>query len=214
MSGLTDLGTLEKQAFRRFYEDGIFDLFLGLMLGTMALGAFATEWSGSETTGLLVMIGVSLVLVVVSMTVRRRLLSARLGEFKPGSIRRRRISFVRFALLGSVVAGVILFGLAAAADVSIGSLEVLMPLVWFVNAVAVFGAMAYFLDVPRFYLHGFLFGSAMPLLVWPDVLWDYRLQPWVAFGVPAAIITAFGVFKLVRFLRDYPVLSTPEPIDV
>jgi hypothetical protein len=213
MTGLTDLTNLEKQAFRRFYEDGLFDIFLGLMLGTMAIGALVTDWSGSEVSGMLVMFGIALVGVVSLMQVRRRLLSSRLGEFKPGPARQRRIHITRLALLGSVVIGVILFGVVAAGDTSIVSLEVLMPLVWFLNAVIVLGAMAYFLDVPRFYLYGFLFGLAMPVLVWPDVLWDYRVVPWIAFGVPAVIVVAIGVFKLTRFLRDYPVRSTAEPVD-
>ena len=210
MTGLTDLKTLEKRAFRRFYEDGLFDVFLGLMLGTMAIGAVITDWAGSEITGILVIAGIALALVVGLMTVRRRMLRSRLGEFQPGPERRKRISTTRVALLASASAGIILFGLVAVGDVSIASLEVLMPLVWFINATVVMGAMAYLLDVPRFYLYGFLFGLAMPLLIWPDVLWDYRLPAWAAFGGPAVIIVVIGLFKLARFLRNYPVL---EPMD-
>ena len=204
MTELTDLKALERQAFRRFYEDGLFDVFLGLMMGTMAIGAVITDWVGSEIAGLTVMFGMALVLVVGLMTLRRRLLNSRLGEFKPGPSRRRRIAIVRLSLLGSAIVGLIIFGLAAAGGISIVSLEVLMPLAWFVNAVVVMGAMAYFLDVPRFYLYGFLFGLAMPLLIWPDVLWDYRVPPWAALGGPAVVIVAIGLFKLTHFLRDYP----------
>lgn len=214
MTGLTDLKTLEKQAFRRFYEDGIFDIFLGSMLGTMAIGASVADRWGNETAGMLVMLGIAVVAVVSLMIVRRRLLTTRLGEFKPGPARKRRISATRLALLGSAVLGLALFGITWAGDVSIVSLEVLMPLIWFLNAVVVMGAMAYFLDVPRFYLYGLLFGLVMPVMVWPDVLWDYRTPRWISFGVPAAIIVAIGLIKLVRFLRDYPVRSITEPSDV
>lgn len=208
MTGLTDLKALEKQAFRRFYEDGLFDLFLGLMMATMATGALVIDWLGSELLGLLTMFGIAVVLVVALTVVRRRLLGPRLGEFKPGPRRQRRITVVRLALLASASLGLIIFAVAAAGDIPIVSLEVLMPLVWFVNAAVVFGAMAYFLDVPRFYLYGFLFGLAMPLLIWPDVLWDYRLPPWAAFGGPAAVIVTIGVVKLARFLQDYPAQTT------
>ena len=214
MTGLTDLEALEKQAFRRFYEDGIFDIFLGVMLSTMAVGASVTDRWGNETTGILAMLGIAVVAVVSLMMVRRRLLAARLGEFKPGPTRRRRISAVRLALLASVVLGLLMFVVVAVGDVSIVSLEMLMPAIWFINAVVVMGAMAHFLDVPRFYLYGFLFGLVMPAMVWPDVLWDYRTPRWISFGVPAAIIITIGLIKLVRFLRDYPVRSTMEPSDV
>jgi hypothetical protein len=213
MTGLTDLEALEKQAFRRFYEDGIFDIFLGVMLATMAIGALITDWSGSEVTGLVAMFAIAFVAVVALMTIRRHLLRSRLGEFKPGPTRRHRISLTRLALLGSVVVGLVLFGVVAAGGVSIASLEVLMPLIWFLNAVVVLGAMAYFLDVPRFYLYGFLFGSVMPVMIWPDVLWDYRVAPVIALGGPAVITIAIGLFKLSRFLRDYPIRPGLEGSD-
>jgi hypothetical protein len=83
-----------------------------------------------------------------------------------------------------------------------------MPLLWFLNAVVVMGAMAHFLDVPRFYLYGVLFGLAMPLLVWPDVLWNISIPPWFAFGAPGVAIVAIGLYKLRRFLSQYPPLPS------
>ena len=141
---------------------------------------------------------------------RRQLLLSRLGTFRPGPERRRRIAATRLALLGSVVVGLVVAVAGAAAygpGISISSFEILMPLVWFLNAVVVMGAMAYFLDVPRFLLLGFVFGLAMPLLVWPDVVWGIRVSPAVAFGAPAAVIVGVGLVKLRRFLREYPPLA-------
>jgi hypothetical protein len=213
MTELTDLKSLEKQAFRRFYEDGLFDIFLGVMLGTMAVGAIATDAIGNEFAGLLIMVAVAMVIVVTLMVVRRRLLAARLGEFTPGPARRRRISVVRLALLGSVVIGLLLFAVVAIGDVSVTSLEVLMPAIWFVNAVVVLGAMAYLLDVPRFYLYGFLFGTVMPVMIWPDVLWGYRIPPAVAMGIPALVAIVIGLFKLTSFLKNYPARTVTEDLD-
>lgn len=213
MMGLTDLKVLEKHAFRRFYADGIFDIFLGVMLAIMALGTVVTDWTGNELTGLLIMFVIAIMAVIGLKVVRRRLLAARLGEFTPGPSRQRRISVVRFALLGSVLIGLLLFAVVAIGDVSISSLEVLVPAIWFLNAVVVLGAMAYLLDVPRFYLYGFLFGIVMPLMIWPDVLWDYRIPPVLAFGLPALTVITIGLLKLAYFLRNYPVRSTEEFID-
>lgn len=213
MTELTDLESLEKQAFRRFYEDGLFDIFLGVMLATMAVGAIAIDATGNEFTGMLIMVVVAIAIVVTLMVVRRRLLAARLGEFTPGPARRRRISVVRLALLGSVVLGLLLFAVVAMGDVSITSLEVIMPAVWFVNAVVVLGAMAYLLDVPRFYFYGFLFGTVMPVMIWPDVLWDYRIPPIVAMGVPALVAIVIGAVKLNSFLKNYPARPNAEDLD-
>jgi len=210
MTGLTDLKQLERDAFRKFYEDGLFDVFMGLMLATMAIGAVISDWLGSEAAGTGGMLGVAIILVVVLLIARRQLLLARLGTFRPGPERRRRISSTRLALVGSVIVGLALAAAGAAAygsEISISSFAVVMPLVWFLNAVVVMGAMAFFLDVPRFYVYGVLFGLAMPLLVWPDVVWGVDVPPLVAFGAPAAVIVGVGLRKLRRFLREYPPLG-------
>ena len=49
-----------------------------------------------------------------------------------------------------------------------------------------------------------------PLLIWPDVLWDVRLSPLVAFSIAALPMLIIGTAKLVRFLRDYPVREEPD----
>jgi len=204
-----NLGALERQAFRKFYEDGLVDLVLGLMMIGVALGAIVQDRLRSELASLAVMFGVALVLVGGFMMVRVRLLRSRLGAFRPGPARRRRITVTRLVLLGSAIGGVAAFavaGVAGTQGLTPGAVEVWLPLVWFLNATVVCGAAAYLLDVPRFYVYGILFGLVGPLLIWPDVLWGFRLPPGLAFSIPAAPILAIGTWKLVHFLKAYPVL--------
>ena len=80
MDDLADLGALEKSAFRKFYDDGLFDVFFGLMMVTMSVGAVAQDWLGSEAWSLLFMAGIAVVLVGSLLTVRVRLLRSRLGN--------------------------------------------------------------------------------------------------------------------------------------
>lgn len=208
---LPDLRGLERQAFRKFYEDGLFDLLLGLMMIGVSVGAVVQDWLDSEWTSIAVMFGVAVVLVTGFMVVRVRLLRPRLGEFRPGPTRRRRISATRLILLGSAVLGVVAFavaGVAGGEGQAPPAVEVWLPVVWFLNATVVLGVMAYLLDVPRFYLYGVLFGLVGPLQIWPDALWDVRFPPALAFAIPATPILAIGAWKLVRFLKAYPVLVT------
>jgi hypothetical protein len=210
---LPDLKTLERQAFSKFYEDGLFDIFLGLMMVTIAFGALIQNWVDSELASLAVMLATTVVLVSSFKVLRFRLLRPRLGDFKPRPERRRRITTTRLVLLGSVLLGVVAFaivGVAGATGTPPITVEVLLPVVWFVNATVVLGLMAYLLDVPRFYLYGVLFGLAGPVLIWPNVLWDVRVPPPLAFGILAAPILAIGVWKLVHFLKTYPVRVAPE----
>jgi hypothetical protein len=207
---LPDLKVLERQAFRRFYEDGLVDLVLGLMMIGLAFAAIVEDRLKSESASMAVMFGVALALVVGFMALRVRLVRHRLGEFKPGPTRRGRLSVARLVLLGSALLGVVAFAVAgiAGGGEPPTRVEVWLPLVWFVNATVVIGFTAYLLDVPRFYLYGVLFGLVGPLLIWPDAFWDFRLPPALAFAIPAAPVLIIGTWKLVRFLRTYPVLTT------
>lgn len=211
VTGLIDLKLLERDAFRKFYEDGLFDVFFGMLMVIMGLVTLVEEWLDSEAYSLLFMAGTAIVLVACLTVTRRRLLRSRLGEFEPGPERKRKITITRLALLTSVITGVIAFGIIAAVfrdGVSVASVEVFLPLIWLVNAVVVLSLMAYFLDVPRLYLHGLLFGSVMPMMIWPDALWDFKVEPLIAWGIPAAIIIAVGIHKLAHFLNDYPAQPT------
>lgn len=216
-NSFADLKLFERDAFRRFYEDGILDIFFGLtmvVLGIAAMASEATVERFGEPVALSVTAALGLGIAVPLLVYRRHLLRTRLGEFTPGADRRRRLRLTHLALLASATLGVVAFGTATLAyrdGTSTEAFDALFPLVWFLNAVVVLGAMAYFLDVPRFYLYGFLYGATMPLLVWPDMLWDLRLEPWLAFGGPGVPIVVIGFDKLRRFLIEYPVLTEVGP---
>lgn len=205
--GISDLDRLERDAFRKFYEDGLFDIFLGSMMLVLGASALVTDWFADEVAGYVAMLALGFAVTVPLLVVRRRLLRARLGTFEPGPRRRRRIAGTRGVLFVSLLVGLVAFGLAAvafsaapAADIA----EVLLPVVWFVNAVVVFGLMAYLLDVPRFYVYGVLFGLVMPLLMWPDALWGMDPSAWAVLGVLGLAVIAVGLYKLRHFLRRYP----------
>lgn len=210
-TGLTDLKQLEREAFRRFYDDGIFDIYVGAMLVAMGIGALISDRIDNEATSMIAILGIGLVVTIPLLLARRSLLRNRLGTFEPGPERRRKIAGTRLVLLGSVVLGVAAFGIAAAVYKSgsgADTLAALLPVLWFANTAIVFGAAAYFLDVPRFYALGLIAGTAMPLLIWPDLLWEYQIHPVLAFGLPGAVICGVGIFKLLGFLERYPALQS------
>jgi hypothetical protein len=216
MTDVKDLQELEKLAFRRFFEDGIFDIFLGLMLVLMPLVSFTGDRVDNEGARIALLIVAYGGLVAATQLVRRHLLRTRLGDFRPGAGRRRKIRNTRLVLLGSVALGIVAFVVAGAMYTNGGSVEVLdvaMPILWFVNATVVFGAMAYFLDVPRLAVYGLLFGSALLLAEAPRLMWGFDVPLWLAFGLPAGIIIVAGIRKLIVFLRDYPVQPTGRAFD-
>lgn len=208
---LTDLDRLERDTFRRFYEDGIVDIHVGVMVVVLGIGALLADRVGNEAVVMAVLLGLGLLVTVPLLMLRRSLLRSRLGTFRPGPRRRHRIAVTRLVLVGSLALGVVAFSVTAALTHHRGGAQVvaaLLPAVWFVNAVVVFGAGAYLLDVPRFLLLGLLIGTVMPALIWPDLLWGRQIHPVLAFGVPGTAVITVGLVRLVRFLRDYPVPVT------
>ncbi len=208
VADVRDLDRLERKAFRRFYEDGIFDMFLGTMLGLMPALSVLDRWVPNETVRLLATIAFFAGLIAIFIIPRRRLLRSRLGDFRPGPRRRRMIGGARLVLLGSVFVGLAAWAVAAAVYADGGTstvLDVVFPLLWVVSAVVVFAAMAYFLDVPRFALYGPLFGTALLMAEVPRLALDIEVPLSAAFGIPGALIVAIGSWKLARFLRTYPV---------
>jgi hypothetical protein len=141
-TGLTDLRALERDAFRKFYDDGVFDIYLGAMLITMGVAAlFADRLSNEFQSGLLTL-GLALVVTVPLLLWRRQLLRSRLGDFKPGPARRRKIATTRLFLLGSVLLGVIAFIVAAIAyrsEADIDLVGLIVPLLWVLNSLIVLG---------------------------------------------------------------------------
>ena len=47
-TGLTDLKALERNAFKKFYDDGVFDVYVGAMLITMGVAAVFADRMDSE----------------------------------------------------------------------------------------------------------------------------------------------------------------------
>ena len=215
-TGLTDLKALERNAFRKFYDDGIFDFYVGAMLITMGVAAIFADRLSSEFQSMLLILGLALVVTVPLLMWRRHLLRSRLGDFKPGPARRRKIAVTRLVLLGSVLVGLVAFIVATIAyrsDADIDAAGLVVPLLWMLNSLIVFGAMAYLLDVPRFYAHAVIISFAMPLLIWPDMLWDTKVEPWLAFGLPGLVVASIGLRKLMGFLQAYPVVGEEAAID-
>ncbi|MDH4139432.1 MAG: hypothetical protein OEV43_02555 [Coriobacteriia bacterium] len=205
MKGDTDLERLERQAWRKFYDDGLFDIFLGTMLAMMPVASMIETWLPNELSRMAVLVAVYAGLVLAFTLLRRGIVRPRLGTIKPTRERRRKVHGTTLVLAGSVLLGLLVWAVTALRGAGNTDFVDYIPLVFLLNATVVFAAMAYLLDVPRFYAYGPLFGMSIVVLEYSRTLLDIKIPVFVAFGLPALIIVGVGVYKLVRFLRDYPV---------
>jgi hypothetical protein len=204
------LKELERKAFRSTFQDGLWDIFLGLLLLNMG-GGTLLGGSGMSPLWSMVILTLFVGLVLLGFWAGKKFLTTpRIGAVEFGPQRRSKLRRVRVVLFLSVLMGVLMFlwGLGAWS----GRLPYLLaelPIpayVWAVQCVVVFSVAAYFMDVTRFYIYGVLYALPFPLgiLLAHNTTLTGALSMAITFGTAGGILVLIGVVLFVRFLRRYP----------
>jgi len=207
---------LEKKAFRSFFKDGIYDVFLGLILLSFGLPLILNEFGLLDYVTikmpLLIPLSLNIGALVFFIVGKKYITAPRLGIVRFGKTRKRKMMHVKLLLAISVLIGVITFFLSLFKVLPVGGKTgVPIPIIIFsIQVLIVFSLAAYFMDFTRLYLYAFLFAVSMPVTFWlkkntvmtHPTLWVFSLT-----AVPMLIV---GWIQFVRFLRQYPRKETAE----
>ncbi len=211
MSQTINLKELERKAWTSNFQDGLWDIYLGLLLLAMAIGDLLSD-VGVPKAWYIAIYSTFLVLPMwVQWAGRRFITLPRMGRVKFGPKRKAKLSWVMVILFISVLVGAGVFLVASAMRGNRpGWLNAAFfaPAAWVVNAIVVFSLGAYFLDFSRLYLIGVMYALAVPLDIVFRKVADIDLS-FLAFGIPAMVILIIGLVVFARFLRNYP-LPTEE----
>ena len=198
MTEQINLKALEKKAWRSFFDDGLWDIYLGLLLGLMGIGSLLSNITHSEDQATLVYVGLMLVVMIAFWLAKRFIVVPRIGRVKFQAKKRRKIGIVLFI---SVIIGFIVWWLAAdmidSSPEQRATLNNLFPLIYALNALIVFGSIAYFTSFERLYYIGILFALPVPVDYWLYNSYGINLD-YIAFIVPAAIIVGIGIWYFLR----------------
>ena len=208
MSTKINLKELERKAWTSYFQDGLWDIYLGLLLLAMAVWALLSDVGFSESWGMAIYIGLEVLAILVLLAGKKMITVPRMGRVKFGPRRKAKLNWVRVVLFISILvgAGVFVAGLAVRSDRPEWlNASFFLPAAWVVNAIVVFSLGAYFLDFSRLYLIGVMYALAVPLDIVFRKLADIDLS-FIAFGVPAMVILITGLGVFIRFLHDYPLL--------
>jgi len=204
MSEKISLKEAERKAFRATLLDGLNDMLWGLTILSLAVSAILRE-SIDPPWAYLPLIGVFVIGYPIYFAAKARVVNPRMGLVKFAPNRRRKISRVRWFLIGLVVITVIVFLIPF---VNPGAPMTVKGPYWLVDAIfglaviLLFSFLAYALEQPRMYLYGVLLGLSLPF----DVVlehttgWDFPLG---LFPV-GIVMLVVGIVSFVRFLRDHP----------
>ncbi len=201
-----DLKKLERKVWTSFFEDGIWDIYLGILLMAMAVGALLSDIGVPEATqiiGYISLVGAASLFLWLG---KRFITVPRVGRVNYGPKAKARKRKTSMVLAMSVLVGLLAFVIVTLSFKGFISralpMDLFLPAIWVGNMLVVFSLAAYFLRFHRLYLIGVMFAMAIPLDIMLKELVHQDLT-FVAFGVPALVILIMGGIVLTRFLRKY-----------
>jgi hypothetical protein len=200
MDAQLDLKQIERKAFRSTYEDGLWDIYYGLIVIAMSLFIYRPESGYSPINIILCMVSFALI-GAIFWAGKKFITVPRMGQVKFGPARKQK--GIRLALILGVfvLAQVVLVGLTALGGLN----SVLAQFDAELLVVALIGSsivgtsiiiIAYFSDFPRGYYIAILMALAVFLMI-------YLNQPVYAVVIGLLIIIP-GLVLFVRFLKKYP----------
>ena len=202
---------LEKKAFRSFFKDGIYDLFLGLILLSFGLPLIFNEfgWFDYITHRLPLLIPILLNVGALLLFVfgKKFITTPRLGVAHFRKTRKRKMMHVKLLLVVSAFLGVAVFFLSLFKVFPVGGKTgIPLPLLIFgIQCLLVFSFMAYFMDFTRLYLYAFLFAISMPLAIWLKNNTEIHYPSLWVFTLTAGPMIVIGCVVFIQFLNQFPI---------
>jgi hypothetical protein len=192
MNTLINLKELEKKAFRSFFQDGIWDIFFGLMM--FAMYAFTLfDSMENRAVRILILIGIELGAAFLLIYGKKAITVPRLGNVVFGEKRKRRFIYIILANLASlfVLTGSLVLRLSRPDLLDNDLVSSLGLGIWIIFIMSL---MAYFLDFNRLYIYGFVFGATFSAVLILDLP--------ILFFFASLVMILPGVYLLVRFLQS------------
>jgi len=212
MSETISLKELERKAYRSFFKDGIWDIYLGLLLLGMGAAPSMLSLNASLACAAAAGLAVCTLAMLIFFGGKKFITIPRLGTVRFGPARTLRRKKTSLVLACSVLLGVLLLVLAATRSLpalGVGNVPT-AAIVFAANCVIVFALGAYYLDFSRLYVYGLLYAVPFPLAVVLADRWDAAAGFLVAYALSAGPMVLVGLVRLVRFLREYPAAAEPQ----
>jgi len=207
VSDQMDLKALEKKAWRSVFQDGIWDIYFGLLFLGLAVASFGDIFGlPSELGSMIIILCWNSITVLFLILGKKFITIPRIGFVKFGTKRKK----LKKRMLGFLIFNLILAFLFLFVNLSgiferlnIGGL--IEPLVVGLLLITIpLSILAYFLEFHRLYIYAILFGLGFfnSELLFPLV--GSPLDLFLSQGLIGIIVILIGSVFLIQFLRKYP----------
>ena len=206
MAEKIDLKELEKKAYKLTFQDGFWDIFIGMIFMAFALMPLGDVFGLPEMIGmLLISLGWNIGAVVFMILGKKYVTVPRIGMIKFGPKRKADQRKVKIYLGINVLFGVVVLLMQMTGNfgfITIQRFALSILLGLFISLP--FGVMAYFLDFPRLYIYALLGGLGFFLIDVFELFTSGSLSIILVFGIMGGSIVIVGIVFLIKFLRKYP----------
>jgi hypothetical protein len=215
MSHNLDLKVIERRAWLSTFQDGLWDVFFGLMLAAGAV----SDWLHSRGASSSIRIPAYLSLYVLAGLVlwggKHFITVPRMGRVAFSPARKARTRKLRLILFPVLIITGALFVLSQGL---LGQPAWWGDFGWLAGTITItllfitaFGLMAIFMDFPRLALYSVLFALPEILGVGLSRLTGSEAGFLIGNLFSASVVLAVGVVVMIRFLRDYPAPEQAPP---
>jgi hypothetical protein len=208
MTNPINLKEIERKAVRSTYQDGLLDIYLGLVVVFMSVFVFRPS-SGYSPQNLLLMLAAFCVSYALYWAGKKFITLPRMGQVRFGAIRKQKnatlglilglVILIQVGIVGLTAAGRLIPTLGEQVAAFFGARNVEILLVAAIGSLFVGPSMllmAYFTDYP----HGYYIAVLMSVAVFVMIYRNQPLYPVLIGG----LIVVVGLVSLASFLRKYP----------
>jgi len=203
-----DLKSLEKKAYRSIFNDGLWDLFIGLLIINIGLGPLFNKIINlPDFWGTIIFSTIFCVIAFLIFYLGKKYVTVpRIGYVKFGPKRTSKLLKLRIFLFIVFIVNVILFILPLTGIMNYVNLQPLLVtlILGFGVFTIPFCIVAYFLDFTRLYFYALSIGLGLFLkdLLIPIV--GVPLDIIIVFSTLGGIIVIIGLVYFIYFLKKYP----------
>ena len=206
MTESIDIKKMEKMAWKSTFQDGLWDIYFGLIIMAMGFPWLGGFFGLPETVGMLVTIfswdiGAMIILFIGKKYITR----PRMGFVKFGQIRKKRNKNLSL-FLGLMVA----FTVTTFIFTLLGIFQLKMPgflvmlLIGLLFITLPFSLIAYFLQLKRLYIYALLGGFGLFISELLEPIIGAPFHDVVTFGGIGLVVTLTGLTLFLKFLHKYP----------
>jgi 4-amino-4-deoxy-L-arabinose transferase-like glycosyltransferase len=200
MNEKIDLKKIEKQTYQFTFTDGLYDMAYGSMIFFIAIAPILREiLYPSYIIFLVLPAPLILILGKIYITIPR----IGIAKFNQKRTKSRKKIGLLIAILFPITVIIVVLTYLGVYNVKIGGY--IVPVGAGLFALILLSVIAYIMDYTHFYLYAVSIGLGIPLAALIKPIFGDPLHYIISFGISGTLILIYGIFTLIKFIKNYPI---------